>query len=296
MDHIFWNCGKIRPIWKEFLDWFNHGHDTHNSDIMSMLVAAWGYSFSSQVASYWKAGIINLIWAIWMQRNCCIFEDGKFEAKRILHSVKVAFREMDQNFSLSSMNNNCEDLIILRKIGIKGCASPPSDFINVYWWPPPNQWIKVNTDGSALGAPGKIVAGGDFRDNHSLVRGCFHVKGDLGYAFEAELLAVITAIQIAHHRNWYYLWVESDSTYIVSLLTTRSLTVPWRFLASWRRVIALLENFTLHITHIYREGNKAVDIMASNNMEEGWWPAEIEAIKDVVRLDISTHSHLRMIH
>ncbi|XP_057779593.1 uncharacterized protein LOC130998178 [Salvia miltiorrhiza] len=285
MDHIFWSCSKIRPIWQEFLNWFHHGYDTNNSDIMSMLVAAWGYKFSSQIANYWKAGLITIIWAIWMQRNCCIFEDGKSEAKRILHTVKVAFREMEQNFRLGSMKNTCEDLLILRKIGIKGRASPPPDFINVYWWPPPHQWIKVNTDGSALGAPGRIAAGGVFRDSRSLVRGCFHVKGGLGFAFEAELLAVITAIQIAHQRTWFSLWVESDSTYIVGLLTSRSLNVPWRFLASWRRILTLLENFTLHITHIYREGNRAADIMTSNTMEEGWWPTDIEEIKDATSVE-----------
>ncbi|XP_057808521.1 uncharacterized protein LOC131022999 [Salvia miltiorrhiza] len=229
-----------------------------------MLVAAWGYSFSSQLACFWKAGIISLIWSIWTQRNNCIFDDDKFEAKKIFHSIKVTFREMEENFKLGAMANTWEDLSILKKIGIKGRAAIPPDFINVYWWPPSNHWIKVNTDGSALGAPGKIAAGGVFRDNHSTVRGCFHKKRGIGYAFEAELLAVITAIQYANDRNWFYLWLESDSTYIVRLIQDRSLLVPWRFMASWKRILVLLDKFHLYVSHIYREGNKVADILAAD--------------------------------
>ncbi|XP_057808585.1 uncharacterized protein LOC131023059 [Salvia miltiorrhiza] len=143
--------------------------------------------------------------------------------------------------------------------------------------------------------PGKIAAGGVFRDNHSTVRGCFHKKGGIGYAFEAELLAVITAIQIANDRQWFYLWLESDSTYIVRLLQDRSLLVPWRFMASWKRILALLDNFHLYVSHIYREGNKVADILAADTMVEGWWAFEIDIIKDAVRLDMSSHSHIRMV-
>ncbi|XP_057803511.1 uncharacterized protein LOC131018823 [Salvia miltiorrhiza] len=295
IEHLFWSCDNIRPIWLEYLSWFNKNHDIDNSDIFSMLVAAWGYSFSSQLVCFWKAGIISLIWSIWTQRNKCIFDDDRFEAKKIFHSIKVTFREMEENFKLGAMANTWEDLSILKKIGIKGRAAIPPDFINVYWWPPSNHWIKVNTDGSALGAPGKIAAGGVFRDNHSTVRGCFHKKGGIGYAFEAELLAVITAIQYANDRNWFYLWLESDSTYIVRLIQDRSLLVPWRFMASWKRILVLLDKFHLYVSHIYREGNKVADILAADTMVEGCWDFEIDAIKAAVRLDMSSHSHIRMV-
>ncbi|XP_057803256.1 uncharacterized protein LOC131018559 [Salvia miltiorrhiza] len=158
--------------------------------------------------------------------------------------------------------------------------------------PPVSHWIKVNTDGSASGAPRKIATGGVFRDNVGWVRGCFHYKGGTGFAFEAELLAVIMAIQIAHSRGWFALWVESDSTYIVNLLNTRSNIVPWRFVASWNKILVILQDFNIQISHIYREGNVPADIMANENMTEGWWPHEVEEIKKAVRLDMACHSHL----
>ncbi|XP_057800164.1 uncharacterized protein LOC131015756 [Salvia miltiorrhiza] len=271
MDHIFWKCPQVKTIWAEFLSWFNLGSFLEVEDIHSFLVVAWN-------------------------RNGCVFEDTKFVGKQVIHFIKVAFLDIEQNFKkIGCMPNTCHDLKVLRNLGVRPRSAPPPSFINVYWWPPPNQWIKVNTDGSALGAPGKIAAEGVFRDKFSWVRGCFHIKGGIGFAFEAELLAVISAIQIAFHRNWKYLWIESDSTYIVNLLQARSLDVPWRFAARWKGVLAILTNFNLHVTHIFREGNKVADILAANNMQEGWWPMEIEPIKQAVRVDMNCHSHLRMV-
>ncbi|XP_057809094.1 uncharacterized protein LOC131023567 [Salvia miltiorrhiza] len=281
MDRIFWQCSKVRPLWHKFLDWFQQAHMLDASDIHSFFVYAWNQKMSPQIVCFWKAGIITLIWSLWSQRNRCIFEDESFAPMRFLQVVKVSFLDMENNFTkLGSMHNSCDDLLVVKNIGVRPRAYPSPEFINVYWWPPVNNWIKVNTDGSALGAPGKIGAGGVFRDKFSWVRGCFHVKGGIGFAFEAELLAVITAIQIAHARHWRQLWIESDSTYIVHLRHERSTSVPWRFAAIWKRILLLLKDFQIQISHIYREGNKVADILAADERHEGWWPHEIELYSD----------------
>ncbi|XP_057808992.1 uncharacterized protein LOC131023449 [Salvia miltiorrhiza] len=146
-----------------------------------------------------------------------------------------------------------------------------------------------------MGAPGIIAAGGVFRDNWAMVRGCFHIKGGVGFAFEAELLAIITAITLAHDRNWLRLWIESDSMYVVKLLESRSSDVPWRFMNLWQNTLRILQDFQLIITHIYREGNQPADIMAHNDRTEGWWPFAINEITLAVARDMSTHSHVRTV-
>ncbi|XP_057791142.1 uncharacterized protein LOC131008273 [Salvia miltiorrhiza] len=293
IDHLFWQCSELRHVWEEFLNWFNFNGE--HVDIHGFLVAAWNHKPSSQVLTYWKAGIIYLLWAIWHQRNECVFKGKVYSSQRLLQHIRVAFKEVEANFSkLGCMNNSWSDYLIIRRIGVATRASPPPIFVNVHWWPPILQWIKVNTDGSTLGAPGKIAAGGVFRDNHGCVRGCFHQDGGKGFAFEAELLAVILAIQIAHERNWRFLWVESDSTYIVNLFGSRDYLVPWRFVAAWKKTLGLLRDFNLQVTHIYREGNKPADIMASEVVPNGWWLHAIEAIKTAVGLDMASHSHVRL--
>ncbi|XP_057786555.1 uncharacterized protein LOC131004001 [Salvia miltiorrhiza] len=271
IEHIMWSCPRISYVWETFLDWFHKTDLLSCLDIHTFLVLAWNAAFSPQILAFWKAGIISILWKIWDCRNALVFDDLRFEAKSILVFVKAYFKEMDSNFSrLGTIKNTWTDYVIVRSLGIGSRAAPPPHMVEVYWWPPVTHWIKVNTDGSAKGTPGRIAAGGVFRDNFASVRGCFHIKGGSGFAFEAELLAVITAINIAHERGWLHLWVESDSMYVVRLLENRSTDVPWRFLASWKQVLHRLHGFSLIVTHIFREGNHPADIMANDDRQEGW--------------------------
>ncbi|XP_057786474.1 uncharacterized protein LOC131003922 [Salvia miltiorrhiza] len=128
----------------------------------------------------------------------------------------------------------------------------------------------------------------------NLVRGCFHYKGGVGFAFEAKLLTVISAIQIADAHGWHDLWIEADSSFVVNLLQKRASDVPWRFTAVWNSILKCLPSFRLHVMHIYREGNAVEDIMA-NQRVEGWWPHGIEEIKIAVRKDMATHSYVCMV-
>lgn len=82
---------------------------------------------------------------------------------------------------------------------------------------------------SALGAPGLATCGGVFRNSRGFVQGCFSIKMGIAFAFEAELLAAILAIEAAAERNWCHLWLECDSTYVVNLLKSKSKEVPWPF-------------------------------------------------------------------
>jgi hypothetical protein len=50
------------------------------------------------------------------------------------------------------------------------------------------------------------------------VHGCFALSLGSGFAYQAEWVGVMTAIAIAHSKGWKYLWIESDSTYVVFLL------------------------------------------------------------------------------
>ncbi|XP_057803415.1 uncharacterized protein LOC131018702 [Salvia miltiorrhiza] len=125
------------------------------------------------IAFWWLLGIASLVLK-WLASGKL---DAKFVGKQVIQFIKVAFLDIEQNIKkIGCMANSCQDLMVLRNLGVKPRAAPPPSFINIYWWPPPNQWIKVNTDGSALGAPGKIAAGGVFRDKFSWVCGCFHTK------------------------------------------------------------------------------------------------------------------------
>ena len=100
------------------------------------------------------------------------------------------------------MNSNYSDLRIIRALGIQAIPRRAPVIKSVNWTPPPPGWIKVNTDGSSLGAPGPSGCGGIFRTYRGFVKGCSSIAVDDRFAFEAELHAFIITIEKAVEFNW----------------------------------------------------------------------------------------------
>ncbi|KAG6420498.1 hypothetical protein SASPL_117029 [Salvia splendens] len=94
--------------------------------------------------------------------------------------------------------------------------------------------------------------------------GCFSIKLGEGTAFEAELAACINAVDIASDRGWKKLWLESDCTRVVELLYT---DVPEKYEGAWMRALDRLQRMEFRVTHIYREGNRVADALASSNVK-----------------------------
>jgi len=100
--------------------------------------------------------------------------------------------------------------VILKALKIN--IHPPRDPIirEVIWKPPIANWWKINTDGALVRNPQKSACGGIFRNSFGFNVGCFaqHLSTDSIFVF--EIFGAILAIEIAHHRNWVKLWLETD--------------------------------------------------------------------------------------
>ncbi|XP_057790773.1 uncharacterized protein LOC131007879 [Salvia miltiorrhiza] len=118
------------------------------------------------------------------------------------------------------------------------------------------------------------------------VIGCFHFSGGRGVAFEAELLALIISMESVYHAGWQRVWFEADSTFVVSLLSSRSSKVPWRFKARWTRALTYMSTISVRVSQIFREGNRVADCLASHITDEGYWPHDIHHIRHLVIEDL----------
>lgn len=103
------------------------------------------------------------------------------------------------------MYNSQDDLLRLQSLHLIVHPKKAPSILEVHWKTPSPGWIKCNTDGNALGAPGSATCGGVFRNSRGFVQGCFSVNMGIAFAFEAELLAVILAIEAAAERKWNHL-------------------------------------------------------------------------------------------
>lgn len=64
--------------------------------------------------------------------------------------------------------------------------------------------MNINTDGGATGASGALTCGGVFRNCLAFVSICFHVKLGSDFAFEAELVATIFALEMTQARELHF--------------------------------------------------------------------------------------------
>lgn len=93
------------------------------------------------------------------------------------------------------MNKSQDDLIIVDSFQLTGRPAPT--ILTVQRYSPLPGWIKVNTDGAANGSPGLSGCSGVIQTYHGFCIGCFAVPLGVAFAYEAELLGVITAIHYA---------------------------------------------------------------------------------------------------
>lgn len=69
--------------------------------------------------------------------------------------------------------------------------------------------------------------GGVFCSHRGFFKGGFTSPLSIAFAFKAELMDVIKAIDYALQFNWTSIWLESDSTYVIHLLKNRCFNVAW---------------------------------------------------------------------
>ncbi|KAL2481154.1 Uncharacterized protein Adt_34120 [Abeliophyllum distichum] len=132
----------------------------------------------------------------------------------------------------------------------------------VYWRTPPEGFYKVNIDGCVK--DGFASRRGIIRDSSGqCVRAFFSSYGECPI-LEAELRAIFDGIIIAQRLVLSDLWIESDSTLAIHCITRGG--GHWSIQVTLRHIRHLLTFDRDTISHIYREGNKVADLLAS----EGW--------------------------
>lgn len=92
---------------------------------------------------------------------------------------------------------------------------------------------------------------GVFRTSHGFVKVCFQVLICLAYAFEAQNLAVIHALEVTQAFGWFNIWIKCDSTYMVNLIQTECMTVPWHRLVRWSSCMHFLKSISFKVSHIF---------------------------------------------
>ncbi|KAF6147588.1 hypothetical protein GIB67_035345 [Kingdonia uniflora] len=140
----------------------------------------------------------------------------------------------DLCLGVGSMQNCIFDLQIIAKLGVLSKVGKPSRVRSVYWSLPEPGEVKINTDGAALGNPGKGGAGAVFRVSDGEVLGAISVGLPIVTNFIAECSAIIKSLEHCSNMGWEIAWVEGDSVAAIQAFSNDA--IPWVLDGRWKIV------------------------------------------------------------
>ncbi|KAK0595507.1 hypothetical protein LWI29_007339 [Acer saccharum] len=155
-----------------------------------------------------------VFWVVWFLWNQSTFEGGK---PIFAVAISLIWRSIHEAGSLQSgtMMNSVDELQALQRLHVSSHPSKAPRILEVNWRPPPLGYLKVKMDGVAFGSPSPAGCARVFCTCRGFVKGCFAIPLGVCFAFEAELAVAVHAIDYAWTFGWRWLWLESDSTFVV---------------------------------------------------------------------------------
>lgn len=235
-NHLFFECPFALKLWNWLASILHMAIPlTSCSDILKILDRRW----SPQCKVVIQSCLINLINTIWFNRNQARFKDKKIFWKSVVNEIIAKVALSGNNNNKAAAGDMLEFTILKAcKVNVKPPRAP--NIKEVLWSPPINSWIKVNTDGASTKNPCKASAGGIFRDSEGNCIGCFTQFLGSVNALHAELVAAMTAIEIASSKGFTNLWLESDSQLVILAFRSNS-GIPWCLSNRWKNCLLELE-------------------------------------------------------
>lgn len=137
----------------------------------------------------------------------------------------------------------------------------------VEWSRPENGVLKFNVDGAARGSPGLGGIGGVLRDWNGEVLGFFSKPVGVVYAYEAEVMAMRSALDFCSEFNLRHIWLESDSTLAIGWVLSSDFR-PWKLLNDLHAIDRLrAEVDCFKVSHVLREANEKADTLAKEGVD-----------------------------
>ncbi|XP_026397198.1 uncharacterized protein LOC113291932 [Papaver somniferum] len=201
----------------------------------------------------------------------CRFEHCLISSNQAITHLKNLIVESSRHSGGFSFNTSV-DKIILDFLGIKSLPPKMPKAISVKWKSRIPGWIKANIDGCSIGNPGPSGCGMVFRDSHGLDKGCLAQNLGFNNSSWAELYGAIYALRLACAKRIQRLWLECDSIFVLQAIKNPDL-VTWTLSTHWSNCLKFASSIKFVCTHIYREGNSVVGLLAKHGalVKSRWW-------------------------
>ncbi|XP_062014448.1 uncharacterized protein LOC133730976 [Rosa rugosa] len=172
---------------------------------------------SPQLKELWIACFCSTLWFIWQTRNRCKFEGIVPNAMHACRMIS-GYVNTSGRIATGCMFNSIQDLCVVKRFGVPCKPRRAPRIIEVNRHPPLIGWVKINTDGAWKMNSPSAGYGGVFRDYKGEVLGAFSSSLDIPSSVAAKVMVVIKAIELAWVRDWKHVWLEVDSSLVLTFL------------------------------------------------------------------------------
>lgn len=134
----------------------------------------------------------------------------------------------------------------------------------VTWKCPPVGWYALNTDGAAKGSMGLAGGGVLIRDHCGTFISALTANFGRCTAFRAEVMALVHGLKLARNLQISHLMIQLDNMACVQALqSTSSGSGECAHLINFCRSLISEANWEVKVEHVFREGNRAADLLAN---------------------------------
>lgn len=239
MLHVLRDCPTAREVWRL------HGWD--DAFFQEENVFAWiknnvlGPRCSEDDEH--QLLFLSSLWLLWRARNSFVFQHRHQQPYQIARKAMILARDTQLAFEhLTSAS-------IVREIRW------------VRWYPPDEELLKLNSDGS-LADNGHAAAGGVVRDSAGAWVMGYSINIGTTTVFNAELWGLYVGLKRCLDLGFTRIHIELDSSSLVQTLNSglHDFSNASHLLRDCFRLLQLLDSYI--IGHTLREGNAAADFMA----------------------------------
>ncbi|KAF5191361.1 Ribonuclease h domain [Thalictrum thalictroides] len=221
----------------------------------------------SQEQFIYSTLVSSIMWELWKERCSRRYEEGHPTspihklARKIILKVRYWCLRLAPHFKASAGSSTSTNKIA-NNLGFNIYNPPRKPPSLVYWTRPPDEALVLNTDGAAMN--GVSAGGGILRDHQGRhMANFFNFYGE-GTNNQAECRAILDGLTICKTMDItdIQIHIHTDSRMAMQWCT-RQLKPPWHLKVWLRRIWTISEGLQVVYKHIYREGNKAADHIAS---------------------------------
>ena len=163
------------------------------------------------------------VWNLWLHRNNYVFRTGKLE----------------QSYFKKSIKDSAEFFSVGRNVKMPKAKI----VVEVGWEKPPMGWVKLNTDGSAIGSTGRASGGGVIRNHEGQwLKGYARPLGSSNSCM-VELWALRDGLLLAKEMGLNNLIIEMDALSVVLLMNNNFVNLLMEpLLTDYRNLLSEIPN------------------------------------------------------